>query len=171
MFKCIIAALLLLEIAIPARAADDNAGAVVIPAPSVVQKSRAQLPSCNDPQIIDGVRRSLTSYYEANFEAALIEKRRRRLLLQNLAHFETLDVASFDNRENYQVADRIIMAKINRGAASENMLLCRNEFKFRDEPLYLLAYPFDLGLAVEVINFGNLSPDAESGHFFIPLSE
>lgn len=173
MFRRLIAALFLFLPALPVFAAEDENEAVVIAAPAQTSaaESKITLPPCNDPALIAGVRRNLTAYYEANLDSTLIENRRRRLLLQNLSFFEPLDVTSFNDKENYQVADRIIMAKINRGAVPENMLLCRNEFKMRDEALYLLAYPFDGNLAVEIINFGDLSPDAEAGHFFIPLSE
>ena len=158
MFRRLIAALFLFLPALPVFAAEDENEAVVIAAPAQTSaaESKITLPPCNDPALIAGVRRNLTAYYEANLDSTLIENRRRRLLLQNLSFFEPLDVASFNDKENYQVADRIIMAKINRGAVPEN---------------YLLAYPFDGNLAVEIINFGDLSPDAEAGHFFIPLSE
>lgn len=166
--------LLLLYPALPGRAAEAEQEAVVIAAPSKTIESAVKklpLPSCNDPALIAGVRHSLKAYYNTNRDSTLIENRRRRLLLQNLSLFEPLDVASFNDRENYRVADRIIMAKINSGAVSENMMLCRNEYKARGAALYLLVYPFNDSLAVEIINFGDLSPDADDGHFFIPFSE
>ena len=121
MFRRLIAALFLFLPALPVFAAEDENEAVVIAAPAQTSaaESKITLPPCNDPALIAGVRRNLTAYYEANLDSTLIENRRRRLLLQNLSFFEPLDVASFNDKENYQVADRIIMAKINRGAVPE----------------------------------------------------
>lgn len=107
------------------------------------------VPSCDDADLLEAVRREISQYVEKQTQGSIVEKRNRNLILKYLDTFTEKDVENFENKENYLVADRMIMLKLNQHVISENMRLCISGGK---KPVYLLIYPEDFRYNVEIIN-------------------
>lgn len=167
LYRFIAALCFLSLLPVSVAAAEDEA--VIIAAPQEQTSLGAQvLPVCNNADLVSGLRQALKDYYAANADSSLIEQRHRRLMLQNLAHFEEVPIKSLAPKDNYLLADHIIMAKINLGVAEAEMRLCRNLAQGKETPLYLLIYPVEKGLMVEVLNLGGLAKKGDSAAFIIP---
>ena len=167
LYRFIAALCFLSLLPVSVAAAEDEA--VIIAAPQEQASVEPQaLPACNDTNLVAGLHQALKDYYAANTDTSLIEQRYRRLMLQNLAHFEEVPIKNLTPKDNYLLADHIIMAKINLGVTEAEMRLCRNLAQGKETPLYLLIYPVKKGLMVEALNLGGLAKKGDSAAFLIP---
>lgn len=141
----------------PAAAADDveETIEIVIPAAEEVEVffPSAPRPDCKDPALSEGIIHKIKAYQEEHPSSMLIEKRRDILLLKNLAAFKEVSVNGFTAKQDFNVANAIIMAKINKGLHESDLLLCKSQGKGRAQKIYALVYPVGDGHVVDIINF------------------
>lgn len=126
------------------------------------------LPECNDAKLKDLVREKIVSHFASTNRRSLVDQRRQKLLLRNLEQFKEISVASFPRKENYWVADNILMTKINDGLKDEDLRLCRSSFSGRIAPIYLLLHPENYQRVVDIINF---VPQSGKGKDFFIIYE
>ncbi len=107
------------------------------------------IPACNDIKLIEVMKKEISQYLNKQPQGSIIEMRNRNIVFKYIDTIKEKAIESFDNQENYLVADTIIMLKLNRNISSENMRLCVTEGK---RPLYALIYPEDFRYNVEIIN-------------------
>ncbi|MBP5399028.1 MAG: hypothetical protein J6Y53_01240 [Alphaproteobacteria bacterium] len=107
------------------------------------------IPACNDADLIKEIKKEVIQYLEKQNQGSIIEKRNHNLVLKYLDNYSEKDVENFNNQENYQVADTIIMLKLNQHVSAQNMRLCVTEGK---KPVYVLIYPEDFRYHIEIIN-------------------
>lgn len=136
----------------PAMAEEFNPQDVhmTIVASSGAREADAELPTCDNEEIITLVRQKISQYQQEHRENSIVGRRQQALILKTLGRFENLDTAQFDNASNYKAADALVMAKINRGLQDEDIRLCRGGF---DGSVYLMMYRDADAYRVEIINF------------------
>lgn len=146
-----------------------TADIIYIKAPQKITENAeiTQLPDCNDTRLEEALTAKIATYYGSNPDISLFERRRQLLTLKNIKVLSESDVANFTPRHNYQVADRIIMAKINHNIDERSLRLCKSEKAYAGTDIYILMYPFENQIKAEIINFGSLSPDRDN--FYILL--
>lgn len=110
-------------------------------------------PSCDNKRLIEGIVNKIKDYQKEHPSKMLIEKRRDSLLLKNLSSFEEVSAKNFTGKQNFNVANRIIMAKINKGILEQTFVLCKSKGQGNAGDVYALLYPIGDGYVVEVINF------------------
>jgi len=109
-----------------------------------------ELPDCNNPKLVEEVRSAISEHLAEHNSGSIVEQRKRKLILKSIDQYSEVEIAKFDNKQNYDVADELIMTKINRRIKEKNMRLCVSEGK---KKLYLLIYPEDFRYQVQVIGF------------------
>ncbi len=121
------------------------------------------LPKCDNQVLINDVKEAIRQYLLQRVSgASIIEQRAHRLILNNIDEYREIPLNQFDIRENYFVANEIVMTKINRNIPQSDMRLCVSNGK---KPLYLLIYPEDFRYRVQIINF--IPPNSEGNNFSI----
>lgn len=111
------------------------------------------LPECSDSKLQNTIIDKISSYYRNNKLESIIDKRRQKLILKNLHDFTEIPVRDFSRKDNYPVAEKILMAKINNGLQDEEIRLCRSRGEGRVPVLYFLIYPENYYYMVDIINF------------------
>lgn len=118
-----------------------------------VEKEIKTLPVCNDEKLLTKVREFIADYYEKT-PAENVKSRRRRYFVQhNIDKFAEENIANYKTEAARPVSDVIADLKMNKNILEENMLLCKNQSKYKDPGnLYLLVYPENNGYRVYIIN-------------------
>ncbi len=119
------------------------------------QDASPVFPKCNDSELISLVKERVDTFQQKNPPANSYQYRKQRLTVKNISDFEPLDIRSFKPSSNYKVADRIITLKINGRIPEDLLRLCRGADKVAENSVYLLMYPEDGKITVDIINFQN----------------
>lgn len=132
----------------PVRA-EENFGTL----PAAAAEMQPVLPSCSDENLKEQVKEKVMDYFEKNPRLSIVERRRQQLLLRNLKNFSEIPVAEFDKKENFTVADKILMTKVNDGLEDKDLRLCRSDVRGRVQPVYLFLHPENYQIIVDILNF------------------
>ena len=155
----------------PLEAGDEDKKAEpdVIAAPEVesyVEKGpELNLPPCDDKKLAALVMAKVAEYQGQHPVSGILEKRRQALLLKNLKNFSEVPVDNFTSRQNYNVANRLLMTKINNGLDNDQIRLCKNDGYGKAADIYLLLYPHGLDIRVVIINL--VAAEDPKEEFFI----
>ncbi len=122
------------------------------------------LPECSDSKLTLKVKQ-VTDEFQAKTEASSIRDRRHQILVsKSIGKFSDEELSSFRPKDNYTVANRMITLKINGGLDEKNIKLCSSDSTLVGHKIYLLMFPENGKIKVEVINFstdqgeGNILP-------------
>lgn len=110
-------------------------------------------PECSDSLLVQKIVENIGAYQAENPATMLIDRRRDILLRRNLSRFEEVEIKGFSAKQNFNVANAIIMTKINRGLDDEDLRLCRSLGRGKAADIYVLIYPVGEGNVVDIINF------------------
>ena len=99
-------------------------------------------PECSDPRLTQKIVEKIEAYQSEHPATMLIDRRRDILLRRNLSRFGEVKVEGFTAKQDFNVANAIIMTKINRGLG---------QGKAAD--VYVLVYPVGEGNVADIINF------------------
>lgn len=114
------------------------------------------LPSCDDETLLQTVSNLLHEYDAENPVESLYDKRQRALQLKYLNNYEEDQVAGYTSAQNQEVADKLLMTKINEGLDDEEIRLCKSKLdkNSRFKPVYVIVYQDKVGLMqVSILNF------------------
>ena len=95
----------------------------------------------------------IEAYQSEHPAAMLIDRRRDILLRRNLSRFGEVKVEGFTAKQDFNVANAIIMTKINRGLNDADLRLCRGLGQGKAADVYVLVYPVGEGNVADIINF------------------
>ena len=118
------------------------------------------MPDCNDAKLVSEVKTAVSQYLSKAPEVSILENRKLNLVIKNINTYKEIPVNEFNKSDNYQVADTLIMTKINQNMNDNNFRICVGTGK---SPVYLLIYPEDFSYRVKVINF---IPYTQNGNDF-----
>ncbi len=120
------------------------------------------LPSCNDKLLIELVESKAEQYYAQHPATTIMERRNQKLLLKYLSSYQEVSPKGFTSKQNYNVANHLLMTKINLGLNDDELRLCKNSGQGNASDIYLLIYPKQGEIQVSIINFiQNLPPKQE----------
>ena len=111
-----------------------------------------KLPDCNDEVLIKSVAAKVAKFYAQHPADNILEKRRQALLLKNLRSFENVPTPGFTAKQNYNVANHLLMTKINQGLEDSEIRLCKNAGYGNASDIYLLIYPQNFQIKVSILN-------------------
>ncbi len=111
-----------------------------------------KLPDCNNDVLIALVSAKVAEYYMSHPAENILEKRRQALLLKNLRAFDEVAPAGFTSKQNYNVANHLLMTKINLGLDDNEVKLCKNAGYGNASDIYLLIYPQNFQAKVSILN-------------------
>lgn len=122
----------------PAAAAPDEASQIAAAEEQPVEIAAPELdaapefevgatprPECSDPRMTQKIVEKIEAYQSEHPAAMLIDRRRDILLRRNLSRFGEVKVEGFTAKQDFNVANAIIMTKINRGLNDADLRLCR----------------------------------------------
>jgi len=121
--------------------------------PEQIQVEPVVLPSCDDEKLRIAVLDKIDEYHRQHPVTGILEKRRQALLRKNLRTFSEVKADGFTSKDNYNVANRLLMTKINMGLDSSQLRLCRNTGVGRAGEIYLLIYPMATEINISLLNF------------------
>ena len=90
--------------------------------------------------------KKIEAYQSEHPAAMLIDRRRDILLRRNLSRFGEVKVEGFTAKQDFNVANAIIMTKINRGLNDADLRLCRGLGQGKAADVYVLVYPVGEGM-------------------------
>lgn len=128
-------------------------------------ESKLILPQCDDKRLMALVLAKISEYHQQHQASNLLEKRRQALLLKNLQKFSELSAEGFTSKENFNVANSLLMTKINNGLDDSQIRLCRNEGGGKAAEIYLLVYPYYGQIRVNILNY--LANQTSKDEFFV----
>lgn len=128
-------------------------------------ESKLILPQCDDKHLLSLVLAKISEYHQQHQASNLLEKRRQALLLKNLQKFSELSAEGFTSKENFNVANSLLMTKINNGLDDSQIRLCRNEGGGKAAEIYLLVYPYYGQIRVNILNY--LANQTSEDEFFV----
>lgn len=131
----------------------------------VEPESKLILPQCDDKRLLSLVLAKISEYHQQHQASNLLEKRRQALLLKNLQKFSELSAEGFTSKENFNVANSLLMTKINNGLDDSQIRLCRNEGGGKAAEIYLLVYPYYGQIRVNILNY--LANQTSEDEFFV----
>lgn len=135
--------------------------------PASESAALSKAPACDSPLLFEQVHREILSYQKQETAANTYERRRNLLTAKNLSGFSERQVEFFTPSENYNVADRVIDLKMNQRLSEADMKLCVGTNRVLNKNIYLLIYPKQEDLLVEIINFKNPAPGESSSLSFV----
>ena len=118
--------------------------------------SQQELPSCDDDKLLEEVTRLLQEYDDENPAESLYAKRQRLLQLKYTQNYEEEQVAGFTSAKNGDVADKLLMTKINESLDDDEIRLCKSKKieNSRFKPIYVIVYPDkDEVIHISILNF------------------
>lgn len=122
------------------------------PETNVLDVKAAPRPECSDKKLAEKVIETLVDYQKEHPSTMQIERRRDILLRRNLTSFEEVAVEGFSSKQNFNVANAIIMTKINKGLEDSDLRLCKGTGGAGASKVYVLLYPVGEGNVGEIIN-------------------
>ena len=167
----LLTALLLLCLSVNVSRAAENQPLTA--SPTETKALPVSFPSCEDENLIKQVQDVVAVFLQKNPPRNIRERRSRLLTVKNIADFEPVDVASFIPAVNYNVADRLIMLKMNNRLQNEELRLCVEKTAVSGEGtrIYLLMVAAADGVEVEIVNFQNLPSLSEMRFVYQPVAE
>ena len=135
----------------PAAAAPDEASQIA--AAPEFEVGATSRPKCSDPRLTQKIVEKIEAYQSEHPAAMLIDRRRDILLRRNLSRFGEVKVEGFTAKQDFNVANAIIMTKINRGLNDADLRLCRGLGQGKAADVYVLVYPVGEGNVADIINF------------------
>ncbi len=167
MHYCLCLLLLLLPFNVFAQEVDDVAESkdpimIIYPNDNENYLNTDNMPGCNDAKLVSEVKEVVSQYLSKVPEVSIFENRKRNLVMKNINTYKEIAVSEFNKSDNYQVADELIMTKINQNMTDNNFRICVGTGK---KPVYLLIYPEDFSYRVKIINF--IPPKANGNDFSI----
>lgn len=130
---------------------DKSLVAVIDNTPRDTTDRLAEMPNCDDPQLIEQVHAKLAPYLQDN-NGSIIEKRRLALLRKGLDKFADLNSDMISPKDDLVAADRLLELKINNRLESNSVRLCRSTLPMTGINVYLVMYFSDNQLMVEILN-------------------
>lgn len=109
------------------------------------------LPSCQNPYLLEQVKKHIQDYQKEHPYKNIIEYRQQKLLLKNLSGFRQIASQDFDIDENIETANKLITLKINAGLEDSDIVLCRSIGSEKNY-IYILIYPEEGKSKVEILN-------------------
>lgn len=131
----------------------------------VFEEQKEVMPACDDSSLRQNILHKINAYQQENPSTMLIDRRKDALLQKNLNAFVEVPVQGFDSKQDFNVANRLIMTKINRGISEDRLRLCKSSGHGRAGEIYALIYPVGEGYAVDIINFIPEAPNQKSFSF------
>lgn len=129
-----------------------------------IEKSAVEkfvFPECSNDKLILKVKQ-VTDEFQSKITASSIRDRRHRILVsKSIGNFSDEKLSDFRPQDNYTVANRMITLKINGGMDEKDIKLCSSDSTLVGHKIYLLMFPENGKIKVEVINF---STDQEEGN-------
>ena len=110
-------------------------------------------PECSDSLLVQKIVEKIEAYQTEHPSTMLIDRRRDILLRRNLSRFDEVKVEGFTAKQDFNVANAVIMTKINRGLNDADLRLCKSLGHGRAAGVYALIYPVGEGNVVDIINF------------------
>lgn len=132
---------------------------------SAFPENESAKPECADPKLVDAVMNKVREYQREHPSEMMINRRRDALLLKNLPDFTEVSPAGFTSKQDFNVANQLIMTKINKGIDEADIRLCRSRGRGRASEIYLMLYPIGDSWVVNVINFLPPAPEMPSLSF------
>lgn len=117
----------------------------------------ADIPTCDDSVLIAKVLENGKAFMAKNPPSSIIDKRRQNLVSKNLDKFEEVSPESITAKDDFNVASKVIMIKINNGLDSSKLRLCKSTSKGITSNVYILIYKEYGRINVDVINFSPLA--------------
>lgn len=122
-------------------------------------------PECSDEKLAKKVVETLISYQKEHPSTTQIDRRRDILLRRNLTSFEEVAVEGFTSKQDFNVANAIIMNKINKGLEDSDLRLCKGKGIAGASNVYILLYPVGEGNVGEIINLKSAGEDIQNLSF------
>lgn len=117
----------------------------------------ADIPTCDDSVLISKVWTNGKSFMAKNPPSSIIEKRRQNLISKNLDKFQEIPAGNITAKDDFNVASKVIMIKINNGLDGSKLRLCKSTSKGITANVYILIYKEYGRINVDVINFSPLA--------------
>lgn len=130
-----------------------------------IRVKTAPRPECSDEKLAKKVVETLVSYQKEHPSTTQIDRRRDILLRRNLASFEEVAVEGFTSKQDFNVANAIIMNKINKGLEDSDLRLCKGKGIAGASNVYILLYPVGEGNVGEIINLKSAGEDIQNLSF------
>ncbi len=115
-------------------------------------------PNCDDERLLAETRRLMDEKQSQVATENIYQYRRQQLVAKNMEHFVSVDASEFKPHDNYEVADRIITLKINKGIPADAFRICRGSNSIIGREVFLLMYPQNDKVLVEVLNYTPSAP-------------
>ncbi len=123
------------------------------------------LPACDDTILLAKVWMNGKSFLATNPGTSVLEKRTEALITRNLNKFKEIDAGKITARDDFEVASRVVMIKINNGLDNSLLRLCKSTSEGITSNVYILLYREYGETIVEVMNFSPLSAAQKSFTF------
>ena len=128
-------------------------------------KTQANVPSCADSDLLEKVQDEIKTFQNKQPTNSSLEKRRKALIRANIKGFESVDATNFVPETDYNVANALIMLKINDKIKAEDITLCRQTGQGN---LYLIMYPFQDKIKTHIINLDVMDNTNQGLSFIYP---
>ncbi len=124
---------------------------------AVEEKEWEKLPECNDEVVITSVLQKIDEYNKEHPVASILATRNRLLRKRFLSAYSEQPLNSVSSKNNRDVANKILMLKINEHLTDKTIKLCRGTFNItRFEPVFLIIYKESYGPAtIEIMNISD----------------
>ncbi len=110
------------------------------------------LPNCDDEKLIAQVKEDIKPYLK-NEENIVINKRKNKLIIKNLANFSEVTEDSLKLNENKAAVAGVVETKINKNLGHKKLRICKSDNPIMKTDLYLLIYEHDGKINIDVVNF------------------
>ncbi|MCX4349680.1 MAG: hypothetical protein OSJ76_07860 [Alphaproteobacteria bacterium] len=114
---------------------------------------KQKLPACADSRLKELVLAKVHEYHSEHPVSSILEKRRQALLYKNVQQFAEVSAEGFTSKQDFNVANKLLMVKINNGLDNQELRLCKNEGAGKAGEIYLLIYPYGFDIRVSILNF------------------
>ena len=111
------------------------------PEAEIQKQTIKTIPTCQDEQVLQQVQALLEEYNQEHPVNSIYEKRQRALQMRYTQKYDEEEVAGFTSKQNREVADKLLMTKINNGLNDDEIRLCKSDVKGTDfQPIYIMIY-------------------------------
>lgn len=153
----------------PVPVADENAAVDEFSRPNeeLGQIEEIKRPSCVSAHFQNKVLAVIQDILNKDVDDSTIALRRKHLLLAHLNSFEEVSAAGFSAETDENVADALIMLKINQKIPEKDIVVCRQSSAV-EKPLYVMLYPYIDNYKGVVINMNRYTGSREEVSFIYP---
>lgn len=124
-------------------------------------------PNCDSPLFKDKVLHVITDILNEQQDYSTMALRQKKLLLAHLSEFEEAPAVGFSAKEDENVADILIMLKINQKISEKDILICRQSFA-TEKPIYIILYPYIDNYKGLLVNLNRYKPNSGELSFIYP---